>query len=242
MFKIRIMYKLIALFYLIQLTSDSIQAKTTDTSEYTGLLNINYLDDRDTLIESIWIDSSHENFSLFADFKHKKVRFLKNVKGKQVPCGTFSIKDTWLMQCLKFEDLNGDGVYETMLGSGRNMNGNQWFKVFIYDALGDSIYNAGELNTDYKVDHKTQTIAETYEGSWYMEQTKTIYKWRGNNLVPEKMAVITGSDGSEKSITWFEYYTNPSHKPNGLTRTIRQKRNNKDARQKMLWDNFFKHN
>lgn len=209
-----------------------------DTGEYKGLLNVNYLDERDTLIEHIWIDSAHENFSLFIDFRHKKVRFLKNISGRQIQCGAYAIEDTWLMQCLRFEDLNVDGVYETMLGSTPNMNGNQWFNVFIYDKKGDSIALAGKINTSYTVDSTHKSIQVDYEGSWYMETYRELYKWHGNRLIPEKM-VIKRPDAENDRQGYIEYYTNPTHTLNGLKRRSRQMINDNNKKQKALWENFF---
>lgn len=215
-------------------------AQPTDTGEYKGLLNENYLDDRDTLIENIWIDSLHENFALFADFKHKKACFLKNVHGKNIPSGTFDIQDTWLMSCLRFEDLNADGIYEIMLGSGRNMNGNQWFNVFKYDSTGDSIVFAGKLNTDYTIDTVNKAIKVEYEGSWYMDVYKALYKWRGNKLILEKQVVqILKVKDMEHDAMWIDYYTNPTHTSNGLKRIIHETWNAKNKKQQDLWEDFF---
>ncbi len=211
-----------------------------DMGNYKGLLNVNYLDERDTLIENIWIDSLHENFSLFVDFKGKKVQFFKNAQGKHIACGTYRVKDNWLMQCLKFEDLNGDGVYETMLGSTPNMNGNQWFNVFIYDSKGDSIVYAGDLSTDYTVDAEHETIRVFYEGSWYMDVYKTLYKWHGNKLIPEKRVVqILKIKDMAHDAMFIDYYINSSHTPNGLKRVSRETWSDKNKKQNALWDDFF---
>ena len=116
---------------------------------------------------------------------------------------------------IKFEDLNGDKLNEIVTSTHYNMNGNTWQEVYIQNK--GKIKYAGSFSTVYKINSKKE-IEETYGGSWYMDNTKTLYRWIDYQLIPIKQVVrnIDPSSYENPKVT-FEYYENNSNTMNGLT-------------------------
>lgn len=141
---------------------------------------------------------------------------------------------------IDFEDLDGDNNNEIVTTTGTNMNGNKWQEVYYYSKKADTIKYAGSFSTDYTIKKERKQIEETYEGSWYMDNSKTLYEWRDEKLVPIKQIVIAHEQPiSENGKLTFEYYENKTNNLNGLTLKFKLPFNNSNKEQQQLWDNFF---
>ncbi|MFZ4401608.1 MAG: hypothetical protein ACOYO1_16375 [Bacteroidales bacterium] len=139
---------------------------------------------------------------------------------------------------VEFEDFNGDSINEIITSTSPNMNANSWKEVYYYSKCYNTIKYAGSFSTDYKVNIINKEIEETYEGSNYMDLSKTLYQWRKEKIVPIKRIIIAyNNDGSNKST--FEYYENLTSNIDGLKLIFKTPYNNDNKKQRKLWDNFF---
>lgn len=120
-----------------------------------------------------------------------------------------------------------------------NMNGNTWQEVYYNSKNKNTIKYAGSFSTDYVINKKWQ-IEETYEGSWYMDSSKTLYEWRQEKLVPVKQIILSHNPPvSEDSKLTFEYYENPTNNLDGLELKFKEPYNDDNEKQSNLWENFF---
>lgn len=141
---------------------------------------------------------------------------------------------------IDFEDLDGDNNNEIVISTGTNMNGNKWQVVYFYSKKSNTIKYAGTFSTDYTIKKEKKQIEQTYEGSWYMDNSKTLYEWRDEMLVPIKQIVIAHEEPiSENGKLTLEYYENKTNNLNGLTLKFKEPFNNSDKKQQHLWDIFF---
>jgi len=139
-----------------------------------------------------------------------------------------------------FEDLNGDDKNEIIISTCRNMNGNTWQEIYYYSDKKNSIKYAGSFSTDYKVKKDKKQIEETYEGSWYMDHSKTLYEWRQEILVPTKQIILAHEQPvSENGKLTFEYYENSTNDIEGLKLKFKEPYDDDNKKQRQLWDNFF---
>jgi hypothetical protein len=141
---------------------------------------------------------------------------------------------------IDFEDLNGDSKNEIITSTGSNMNGNTWQEVYYYSDKTNNVKYAGSFSTDYVVKKDRKQIEETYEGSWYMNNSKTLYEWREEKLVPIKQIILARDTAfSENSKLTFEYYENQTNDIEELKLKFKEPYNDDNQKQQQLWDNFF---
>jgi len=127
---------------------------------------------------------------------------------------------------IETNDLNKDRVDEISIFTGRNMNGNCWADLFVYDSKGDSLVVAAESiinplsydeewqcytcekNQKYAV--SKNIVIKEHGGSWYMSNYTEIYHWKNNKLV---LKAIFGTELVHKTMTgkdiptFFAYQT-----------------------------------
>ena len=141
---------------------------------------------------------------------------------------------------LEFEDLDGDNYKEIITSTSRNMNGNTWHEIYYFSDKAKTIKYAGSFSTDYIVKKDKKQIEETYEGSWYMDNSKTLYEWRQEKLVPLKQIIIAHEQPvSQNGKLSFEYYENSTNDINGLKLKYKEPYSDDNKKQQQLWDNFF---
>lgn len=134
------------------------------------------------------------------------------------------------------EDLNGDGVDELLVLGDINMNGNQWTGVFVWE--NESFAYAGTVCCDYKLSPDKKQILEEHDGSWYMDNTKTIYEWKKNRLIPVKKWCIALVNPEKPNKGWrLIGYANPSGLDDGLKEFYNRKYRSKNRRQQRLISN-----
>ncbi|MEC4049095.1 hypothetical protein OX284_006615 [Flavobacterium sp. SUN046] len=136
---------------------------------------------------------------------------------------------------INFEDLDGDDNDEIITATSRNMNGNTWMEVYYKTPNKELIHYAGSLSTDYKIVYKKKQIEETYEGSQYMDPSKTIYQWINESLIPiKKIAIIHKENGN----SYLEYSENKLKNKEGL-KIIYNEIYTNTTKQNQIWDTFF---
>lgn len=174
-------------------------------------------------------------------FTHSK--YLKNAKGKIIGFlrfsgqtlfyfsnknGTWKHKQSFEIEGegIETNDLNKDGVDEIAIFTGRNMNGNSWADLFVYDQKGDSLVVAAEsiinalshyeewqsysCENDHEYSVNKNIVIKQQVGSWYTPVFTKIYHWKNNKLV---LKAIFGTElvhytMSDKDIpTFFAYQT-----------------------------------
>lgn len=141
---------------------------------------------------------------------------------------------------LEFKDLDGDDNNEIITSTSRNMNGNAWQDIYYFSGKTKTIKYAGSFSTHYIVQKDKKQIEETYEGSWYMDKSKTLYEWRQEKLVPLKKIILAYQQPlSENGKLSFEYYENSTNEIDGLQLIFSEPYRNDNKKQKQLWDNFF---
>ncbi|MFB9079408.1 hypothetical protein ACFFLS_05935 [Flavobacterium procerum] len=141
---------------------------------------------------------------------------------------------------INFDDLDGDNRNEIITSTSPNMNGNTWQEVYYFSKKTNTINYAGSFSTDYIVKKDKKQIEETYEGSWYMDNSKTLYEWRQEKLVPIKQIILAHDvPVSYESKLTFEYYENHTNEIEGLKLKFKEPYDDDNKKQKLLWDNFF---
>ena len=99
----------------------------------------------------------------------------------------------------------------------RNMNGYTWQKVYYYSGKKNTIKYAGSFSTDYTINKDEKQIEETYEGSAYMDPSKTLYEWRQEQLIPIRQIILAHEPtDTENPKLMLEYYEHPTYKMEGL--------------------------
>lgn len=88
------------------------------------------------------------------------------------------------------DDINHDGYPDIILYTSSNMNGNRWNDIYVYNALKDSfliaavsfccMFTIEDTIGNYQPNHKY--LVTSYNGSWYMPATTSIYSWQNNVL------------------------------------------------------------
>ncbi len=141
---------------------------------------------------------------------------------------------------LEFEDLDGDGNKEIITATARNMNGNTYQEVYYYSDKAATVKYAGAFSTDYTVHKERKQIEETYEGSWYMDRSKTLYAWRQEKLVPIRRIVIAldNPDVNNGKAT-LEYYENTANNTDTEKLILKEPHDTNNEKQRQLWDSFF---
>jgi hypothetical protein len=140
---------------------------------------------------------------------------------------------------INFEDLDDDNRNEIIVSTSSNMNSNTWQEVYYYSRKTNTVNYAGSYATDYVIKKDKKQIEETYEGSWYMDQSKTLYEWQQEKLVPiRKIILAKGEAVAENGNITFEYYENPAKSIDGLKLKFKEPYDD-SKKQKKLWDSFF---
>lgn len=141
---------------------------------------------------------------------------------------------------IEFEDLDGDGRSEIITSTGSNMNGNSWKGIYYCSKIKDSIEFAGEFSTDYTLNFAKKRIEVDYNGSWYMEQRRTIYEWHNEKLIPVKEVVLSLKKADMKHNSQFiSYYENPTLDKDTLVLKFKKTYREKNKKLYNLWENFF---
>ncbi|MBP6730493.1 MAG: hypothetical protein KA149_00450 [Chitinophagales bacterium] len=168
------------------------------------------------------------------DKKPSEFYRLKAGKWKNIGTHKNDRHDFW-----EFVDLNFDGVGEAIATTARNMNGNTFKQVYIYDSINDKMLAAGTISDRLILNKKSKEIYETYEGSWYMTASQTIYQWQGNSLLPVKQITLGPKNENAASDSPFVYCFYEQPELGGPLVLKWEKAALEDTEQSELWDSFF---
>lgn len=184
------------------------------------------------------IDDKHI-VAIEVNFRDTAIRFYELKKSKWSLIG--QAKTNINVYLIMLEDLNGDGVKEIVTSTSYNMNGNMWMEAYIYSNKSNGIRYSGAFSTGYEIDTSRKQIQETYTGSWYMNESKTLYEWRDEKLVPIKQIVFNKEHiNMQGGNVLFEYYENSSNDIDALKLKYSEPFINQH-RQDSIWDNFFEY-
>ena len=141
-------------------------------------------------------------------------------------------------------DLNNDGVKEIQSIGHNNMNGNCLNNFFSYNKLENKFVNGdGFFSSLYEFKPAKSRIEVTYEGSWYMPNTKTIYYWKNNKLIPYKEVELALKIADMKhEARYILYSENLNLDRDTLVLKFKKTYREKDKKMKTLWENFFDKN
>jgi len=214
-----------------------------DTAQTVLNVEFNDYENNDVLVIGKFIDGE-QTFAIAYDIKNCSVQFYRLDKDKWKKIGDRQQRKNWTYQKIYFEELNGKQGLEIVMATHPNMNGNMWMEVFCYLEKADEIKFSGNFSTNYEINLKDTTITEDYGGSWYMDQTKTLYSWRNNFLVPIRKSILIVPKNMDSSIYKLEYYENLSNKePSSNTKNLKfifgeiyDEQNNKHQK---FWEDFF---
>ena len=143
---------------------------------------------------------------------------------------------------LDFKDYDGDNRNEIVAQGHFNMNGNFSNDFYYCSNKTKTVHHAGYFFAgvyDYLIDYKEKNIKVTYEGSWYATNSKTIYKWNDEKLIPIK-SVKRGlkiADGKH-DIEFIEYYENPTTYKDTLVLKFKKTYRENNDKLYSLWEHF----
>ena len=87
----------------------------------------------------------------------------------------------------EIRDINNDGVREIQSIGYPNMNGNYWNNFYSFSKEENKFIDGGGFfSSMYEFKPQANRIEVEYGGSWYMPNTKTIYYWKNQKLIPFK--------------------------------------------------------
>jgi hypothetical protein len=88
-------------------------------------------------------------------------------------------------------DLDNDGIKEIHSKGHPNMNGNYWNNFYSYSENENKFTDGGGFfSSMYEFKPQLNRIEVEYGGSWYTANTKTIYYWKNQKLIPFKEVEI----------------------------------------------------
>lgn len=129
---------------------------------------------------------------------------------------------------------------EIITSTSRNINGNAWQEIYYFSNKTKTIKYAGSFLANSIVKKDKKQIEETYEGSSYMDNSKTLYEWRQEKLVPIKQLILAHEQPeSENGKLSFEFYENSTNDINGLKLKFKELYSGSNKKQQHLWDTFF---
>ena len=141
---------------------------------------------------------------------------------------------------IEFEDLDDDKRNEIITSTFPNMNGNSFKEVYYYSQKSDTIKYAGGFSSHYRVNLLKRRIEVEYYGSWYANQSKTIYEWHDEKLIPIKEVVLGLKKSDMKHDSQFiSYYENPTRDKDTLVLKFKKTYREKNKKLYNLWENFF---
>jgi len=180
-----------------------------------------------------FIDST-QIFALNYNHTDTLINFYRFEQGKWKIIGSHTAIADSMTFLVGFIDMDNDKYNEIIVRTPPNMNGNTCQDVFRYSAEKDSVELAGSFSTDFEIKKEKKTVEVTYEGSWWMTNSKTLYKWHNNKLIPEKSLELSIKDGTLECEDYILEYFEKSDTLTSIFKVPYKGKKYKD-----IWDNFF---
>lgn len=139
-------------------------------------------------------------------------------------------------------DINNDGVREIQSIGYPNMNGNYWNNFYSYsDKENKFIDGDGFFSSMYEFKPQVSRIDVEYGGSWYMPNTKTIYYWKNQKLIPFKEVEVGLKIANMKHDDYYiKYSENLTLEKDSVQLVYKKSFRGKKLNQ--FYDNFFENN
>ncbi len=139
-------------------------------------------------------------------------------------------------------DLNNDGVKEIHTIGYPNMNGNHWNNFYSFSKEENKfMYGGGFFSSMYEFKPQLNRIEVEYGGSWYMPNTKTIYYWKNQKLIPFKEVEVGLKIADMKhDAQYIKYSENLTLEKDSVQLVYKKSFRGKKLNQ--FYDNFFENN
>jgi hypothetical protein len=139
-------------------------------------------------------------------------------------------------------DINNDGVREIQSIGYPNMNGNYWNNFYSFSREDNKfIAGGGFFSSMYEFKSQLSRIEVEYGGSWYMPNTKTIYYWKNQKLIPFKEVEVGLKIADMKHDDYYiKYSENLTLEKDSVQLVFKKSFRGKKLNQ--FYDNFFENN
>lgn len=139
-------------------------------------------------------------------------------------------------------DVNNDGVREIQSTGYPNMNGNYWNNFYSFLKEDNKfIAGGGFFSSMYEFKPQVSRIDVEYGGSWYMPNTKTIYYWKNQKLIPFKEVEVGLKIADMKHDDYYiKYSENLTLEKDSVQFVYKKSFRGKNLNQ--FYDNFFENN
>jgi len=139
-------------------------------------------------------------------------------------------------------DINNDGIREIQSIGYPNMNGNYWNNFYSFSKEENKFIDGGGFfSGQYKIIPNKCKIEVMYEGSWYMPNTKTIYYWKNQKLIPFKEVEVGLKIADMKNDDYYiKYSENLTLEKDSVELVYKKSFRGKKLNQ--FYDNFFENN
>lgn len=139
-------------------------------------------------------------------------------------------------------DLDNNGIKEIHLKGHPNMNGNYWNNFYSFSKEDNKFIDGGGFfSSMYEFKPEVNRIEVEYGGSWYMPNTKTIYYWKNQKLIPFKEVEVGLKIADMKHDDYYiKYSENLTLEKDSVQLVYKKSFRGKKLNQ--FYDNFFENN
>lgn len=139
-------------------------------------------------------------------------------------------------------DINNDGERQIQSIGYPNMNGNYWNNFYGYSKTENKFIDGGGFfSSMYKFKPQLSRIEVEYGGSWYMPNTKTIYYWKNQKLVPFKEVEVGLKIADMKHNDYYIMYSENLTLEKDSVQLV-YKKSFRGKKLNQFYDNFFENN
>lgn len=139
-------------------------------------------------------------------------------------------------------DINNDGVREIQSIGYPNMNGNYWNNFYSFSKDENKFIDGGGFfSGQYKILANKSKLEVVYEGSWYMPNTKTIYYWKNQKLIPFKEVEVGLKIADMKHNDYYIKYSENLILEKDSVQLV-YKKSFRGKKLNQFYDNFFENN
>lgn len=139
-------------------------------------------------------------------------------------------------------DLDNNGIKEIHSKGHPNMNGNYWNNFYSFSKEDNKFIDGGGFfSSMYEFKPQVSRIEVEYGGSWYMPNTKTIYYWKNQKLIPFKEVEVGLKIADMKHNDYYiKYSENLTLEKDSVQMVYKKSFRGKKLNQ--FYDNFFENN
>ena len=139
-------------------------------------------------------------------------------------------------------DINNDGAREIQSIGYPNMNGNYWNNFYSFSKEENKFIDGGGFfSSMYEFKPQVSRIDVEYGGSWYMPNTKTIYYWKNQKLIPFKEVEVGLKIADMKHDDYYIKYSENLTLEKDSVQLV-YKKSFRGKKMNQFYDNFFENN